>query len=265
MLLLAAFVISAGFLQFPGGEEIGAMSGVAVGAGDTIYVLHRGPKPLMRFSKDGRFEKSWGEGLFKQAHGLRIDREGNVWTTDNILNNLRKFSPQGELLKTIEGGLKSPDDLVFASTGEIVIADAGNGRLVKMSPEGAVLSSWGTKGKEPGQFAAAHALAIDSRDRIYVADRGNNRVQVFTLAGERIAVWSGFGNPFGVIVGKGELLISDGDANRITHLSLDDGKIVNQWGDAGQLQLPHLMAFDSKGTLYVAEVNGKRVQMFRRK
>jgi len=62
-----------------------------------------------------------------------------------------------------------------------------------------------------------------------------------------------------------ELLVSDGDAMRIAHLALDSGKLVSQWGDAGTLQLPHLMAIDPAGTLYVAEVNGRRVQKFHRR
>ena len=45
--------------------------------------------------------KGWGEGTFKVAHGLRIDREDNIWTTDNALHVIRKFSPDGKLLLTL--------------------------------------------------------------------------------------------------------------------------------------------------------------------
>jgi sugar lactone lactonase YvrE len=265
LLAAAAAWMAAGFLAFPQSEDVGAMSAVAVGAHDEIYVLHRGPKPLAAFDAHGRFLRSWGEGLFELPHGLRVAADGTVWTTDNKNNLLRQFSREGKLLRTIDAGLKAPDDLVFASTGEMVVADAGNARLVKLSPEGKVTGAWGRKGKSPGEFAAAHGLAIDARDRIYVADRGNNRVQVFSLSGEQLSAWTGFGNPFGLLVAGVELLVSDGDANRISHLSLDHGKVVAQWGDAETLKLPHLMALDSAGTLYVAEVNGKRVQKFRRR
>ena len=265
MLALAAVFVSAGFLSFPPGEEIGAMSAVAIGRDNRIYVLHRGPKPLMAFRADGKFERSWGEGLFELAHGLRVAPDGSVWTTDNKNNKLRQFSPQGELLRTVEAGFRAPDDLVFASTGEIVVADAGNARLVKLSQRGDVISTWGRKGSGLGEFAAAHGLAIDSRDRIYVADRGNNRVQVFDLAGKALAQWTGFGNPFGLLVVEKSLLVSDGDAHRISHLALDTGKVEAQWGDPQTLLLPHLMAVDSRGRLYVAEVNGKRVQIFKRR
>ncbi len=265
MLFLAAAFVSTGFLALPPGEEIGAMSAVAIGRDDRIYVLHRGPKPVVAFSPDGMFLRSWGAGMFEQAHGLRVAPDGTVWTTDNKNNRLRQFSPEGKLLRTIEAGFLAPDDLVFASTGEIVVADAGNARIVKLSREGSVIASWGRKGKGPGEFSAAHGLAIDKRDRIYVADRGNQRVQVFDFGGKFLAEWTGFGNPFGLLVVGAELLVSDGEGHRITHLSLDTGKIEEQWGDPQIFQLPHLMAVDSRGRLYVAEVNGKRVQIFKRR
>lgn len=265
LLILAAAFVSAGFVPMPPGEEIGAMSAVAIGQGGRVFVLHRGPKPLLALSSDGKFIGSWGEGLFEVPHGLRVAPDGTVWTTDNKNNKLRQFSPDGRLLRTIESDFKAPDDLVFASTGEIVVADAGNARLVKLTPEGKRLASWGAKGDKPGEFAAAHGLAIDARDRIYVADRGNNRVQAFDLSGKHLASWTGFGNPFGLLAVGRELLVSDGDAHRITHLSLSSGQVTAQWGDAQTLQLPHLMALDSKGRLYVAEVNGRRVQIFKRR
>lgn len=266
MLLATAIAYaSLGFLAFPQGEEIGAMSAVAIGKHDEIYVLHRGPKPLMAFDKKGKFIRSWGEGLFEVPHGLRVASDGTIYTTDNKNNLIRQFSPDGQLLRTLDARFKAPDDLVFTSTGEIVVADAGNARIVRLSPEGKFLASWGTKGKAPGEFAAAHGIAIDRKDRIYVADRGNNRVQVFDLAGKLLHVWTHSGNPFGLIVIGSHLLVSDGDANRITHLSLEDGSVAAQWGDGEMLKLPHLMAQDSQGVLYIAEVNGKRVQKFHRR
>lgn len=264
--------VSAGFLVFPSEVELGAMSAVAVGPDDRIYVLHRGDPPLVAFTADGKYVRSWGQGLFKVPHGLRVDRGGNVWTTDNGNHVLRKFSSEGRLLATLgvqgkagsgQEGFRAPDDLVFDSQGNIYVADSGNGRIVKLSPEGMYVSQWGKKGKVSGQFATAHGLAIDAQDRIYVADRGNKRVQVFDSSGKHLADWSGFGNPFGLLIVGDELLASEGDIHKIFHLDRG-GKIVAQWGTPETLKLPHLMAVDSKGTLYVAEVNGQRVQMFRR-
>jgi streptogramin lyase len=264
---------SAGFLKFPADVEVGAMSAVAVDSEDRIYVLHRGEPPLVAFDAQGNFTRAWGQGLFKVPHGLRVDREGYIWTTDNGNHVLRKFNRDGRLLATLgtEGkaaggkeGFRAPDDLVFDSKGNIYVADSGNGRIAKLATDGSFVIEWGKKGKEAGQFATAHGLAIDSQDRIYVADRGNQRVQVFDSQGKHVANWGGFGNPFGLLVVGDELLASEGDIHKIFHLSLADGQITASWGDPQMLLLPHLMAVDSKGTLYVAEVNGKRVQKFTR-
>lgn len=269
---------SAGFLEIPSSVRVDSVSAVEVDSKGRIYVLHRGEPPLLQFDKNGRYIKGWGEGTFKVAHGLRIGPDDSIWTTDNQLHVIRKFSPEGQLLLTlgetgIGGGdethFRSPDDLVFSSKGEIYVADAGNGRVVRLNKDGKFLSQWGTKGPKsqphgPSQFAAAHGIAIDKQDRIFVADRGNKRIQVFSPGGEFIAEWTGFGQPFGALVVGQELLVSDGDAHTISHLSLKDGKLAKQWGGPETLKLPHLMAVDPRGNLYVAEVAGKRIQRFRK-
>ena len=280
VLLTAAAVSSAadpyaseGFLEIPSAVRLGAMSAVEVDAQGRTYILHRGEPPILAFDKKGKMVNAFGDGMFRVAHGLRVDKAGDVWTTDNGRHVIRKYSPKGELLATY--GLeatpgdgktlfRSPDDLVFASNGDIYVADAGNGRVVHLKGDGTYVGEWGKKGKGESEFAAAHGIAIDSANKIYVADRGNNRIQVFSPEGKFLAAWTGFGNPFGALVVGNELLVSDGDANTISHLSLKDGKMTAQWGNAETLKLPHLMAVGPDGRLFVAEVNGNRVQIFRR-
>jgi len=265
----AATYTSTGFIEWPATAKIGALSSVAA-TGTHIYVLHRGEPPILEFDKKGNYVKGFGDGLFKVAHGLRIDSAGAIWTTDNGNHVVRKFSPEGKLLLTLgevdAGGagpdhFRSPDDIVIAKNGDLYIADSGNGRIVHLTAAGKYVSEWGRKGEAPGEFKLCHGLAIDSRDRIYVADRGNNRVQVFDPQGKRLHVWTGFGNPFGLLMSGKELLVSEGEVHKIFHVDAN-GKVVNSWGGPDILKLPHFMAIDSQGVLYVAEVDGKRVQKF---
>src|SRR5262245_34509443 len=100
-LLAADPYTSIGYLKFPPEVEVGAMSAVAIDAEDRIFVLHRGEPPLVAFDKEGKFLRAFGTGMFKVPHGLRVDREGNVWTTDNGNHVLRKFSREGRLLMTL--------------------------------------------------------------------------------------------------------------------------------------------------------------------
>ncbi len=257
---------STGFLKLPASAEAGAMSAVAVDRPHgLIYVLHRGGTPLLQFDAKGKYLAGWGQGLFKVPHGLRVDTAGDIWITDNGLHTVRKFSPAGKLLITISeanGALKAPDDLVISSSGDLYIADTGNGRIVHLTADGKFLSQFGAKGKGPGQFTTAHGLAIDAQDRIYVADRGNNRVEVFSPQGAFLSEWAGFGNPFGLLAWRGEIFVSEGDQHKIIELG-SKGEILSTWGTPELLQLPHLMDYGKDGTLFITEVNGKRVQMFK--
>jgi len=262
--LEAASYTSAGFIEWPAAAKIGALSSVAV-SGSHIYVLHRGEPPILEFDNQGKYLKGFGDGLFKVAHGLRIDSTGAIWTTDNGNHVIRKFSPEGKLLLTLGevnvGGagpdhFRSPDDIVISSKGDLYIADSGNRRIVCLTPAGRYVFEWGS------EFKLCHGLAIDARDHIYVADRGNNRVQVFDSKGKQLHIWQGFGNPYGLLISGKELLVSEGEVHKIFHVD-PNGKVINSWGGSGILQLPHFMAIDSQGVLYVAEVDGKRVQKFR--
>ena len=259
--------VSAGFLQIPASAEVGAMSAVAVDRQHGfIYVLHRGGTPLLQFDAKGKYLNGWGQGLFKVPHGLRVDKAGNLWITDNGAQTGTKFSPSGKVLlplTEVNGKpLRSPDDLVLASNGDLYIADSGNGRIVHTTAEGKFISQFGAKGKGPGQFTLAHGLAIDPQDRIYIADRGNNRVEAFSPAGDFLSEWSGFGNPFCLMAWKGEIFVSEGERHQIIELG-QDGKVIRTWGNPDLLKLPHMMDYGADGTFFVTEVDGKRVQMFK--
>src|SRR4051794_18427458 len=73
-------------LQAPGPDwEIGYPSSVAMDAKGTIYVLQRGEKadPVLVVNRDGQILRSWGKGMYKIPHSIRIDPEGNIWTVDS--------------------------------------------------------------------------------------------------------------------------------------------------------------------------------------
>jgi hypothetical protein len=69
--------------QLPESWSIGDVGGVAVDALDNVYVFHRGVHPMLVFDRDGRFLRSWGEGLFTRPHGLHIAADQTVWCTDD--------------------------------------------------------------------------------------------------------------------------------------------------------------------------------------
>src|SRR5436190_6899597 len=95
------YVAVAEALVLPVDVPKGAYAAVGFDAQGHLYALNRGPKPLMEFDADGKFLRAFGDGLFVRSHGLRIDRDGNLWATDVGGHTVMKISPQGQVLLTL--------------------------------------------------------------------------------------------------------------------------------------------------------------------
>jgi DNA-binding beta-propeller fold protein YncE len=272
------FQVDAAFAELPDSIKLGACSGVAINSHGQIYLFHRGKQPIICLDAGGKFLRSWGDDVIGSAHALRIDRDDNVWVTDIGNHQVLKFSPVGKLLLSLgKAGtagdgvdeFNKPTDIAFGSEGELYVTDGyGNNRVMKFTPNGGFLSQWGEAGNGPGQFNLPHSIVIDRQGRILVGDRENDRVQVFESSGKLLAIWPGFA-PFGLAYDKdGQLFVADGRANRVLQLD-DEGKIVRSWGqegsDPGEFQLPHMLAADVEGNLYIGEIKGERFQKLIRK
>jgi len=206
------------------------------------------------------------------AHRLRIDRDDNVWVTDIGCHRVFKFDPRGKLLLVLGSGtagpgieqFNKPTDVAFVPLAEVYVSNGyGNSRVVKFSPSGAPITSWGKAGKKPGEFRLPHSIVVDRRGRILVGDRENDRVQIFNDEGALLDIWTGIA-PFGLAFDKvGDLYVADGRANTVSRLDAS-GTIRRSWGRKGkapgEFEMPHMLAFDLAGNLLVAEINGMRLQ-----
>jgi DNA-binding beta-propeller fold protein YncE len=267
--------VVADFPQLPKGVRLAGVSGVALDSKGNVFVFHRGEAPILVFEPSGKFVRSFGKGLFKSAHGLRIDRDDNLWTTDNADHVVIKFDHEGKVLMTLgergvagedERHFNKPADVAVAANGDFFVADGyGNSRVAKFDKDGKFLLTWGKKGKGEGQFNLPHAVRIDSKGLVYVGDRENDRVQVFDQQGKFIRQFGGFA-PFGLfITPDDQLFAADGRAHQVHRLT-SEGKILETWGkrgpEPGNFFLPHGIAVGADGAVYVTEIDGKRVQKF---
>lgn len=264
--------------QLPAGVRWGRMTAVDVDASGTVWVLQRSePSKVMAFDPRGRLLRTWGEGVFPEAHGLRVDRDGNVWITERQLHQVMKFSPEGRLLlaigqKGVAGDntsadkLNGPSDLVFAPNGEFFVSDgeSTNARVVKYSKDGTFLKFWGTKGSGPGQLEVPHSIAMDSRGRLYVANRANKRIEVFDQDGGYLSQITSAGTPYGLFMTKDDVLyVVDGtQGNPNEFLTIVDTRTVAILGQIHGLTGPHMVSVNAGGDIYVAEVRGESVKKF---
>ena len=73
----------------------------------------------------------------------------------------------------------------------------------------------GTRGAARGQLDAPHALAMDSKGRLFVADRANNRIQIFDQNGTELDAWRQFSRPSGVYIDKNDVIyVADSESNK---------------------------------------------------
>jgi DNA-binding beta-propeller fold protein YncE len=201
------------------GWALGMVSWVAADPAGLVYLLQRGDKadPVIVLDRDGRMVRSWGRGLYTTPHAIRIDPQGNVWTTDAASSMVYKFSPEGRTLMRIEvggqpepcGAFCSTTDIAFAPDGHLFIADGyRNARILEYSADGKKLGEWGSAGTGPGQFRLPHSIQVDENGVVYVADRENGRIQRFTREGRYVGEWPQYGKTFGLTLQGGAMWLS---------------------------------------------------------
>src|SRR5262249_30274374 len=93
--------VVANWAKLPDGWEFMDCAAVGVDSKDRVYVFNRGEHPMIVFDREGNFIKSWGEGVFKRAHGLHIDKDDNLYCTDDGDHSVRKCTMDGKILLTM--------------------------------------------------------------------------------------------------------------------------------------------------------------------
>ena len=227
------------------GMKWGAAIGIIPDHKGGTWMHFRSEPPIMHFDTAGNITKSFGDGMFVQAHGFCQDRDGNFWAGDSgpFADNpsvagrgfqMFKFSPDGKVLLTLgKAGVSKagqdtfigPTACAIAPNGDVIIADGhwprpktaqqDGDRLVRITTAGTFVKEVGHKGTKPGEFMGAHALAFDAKGRLFVADRSNNRVQIFDKDLNYLDDWRQFGRPSGVSILKDDtLIVSDSESGQ---------------------------------------------------
>jgi sugar lactone lactonase YvrE len=209
---------------------------------------------ILKFDASGTLVKSFGAGTMIFPHGMFVDRDGNVWVTDGQDNRPRrargappnsplppdpptiighqvfKYSPDGKLLMTLgkQGGAREPDyfyqpnAVLVAPSGDIFVseghssAEGSTARVLKFDKTGKFLRSFGKFGKGRDEFDQPHALAMDSKGRLFVGDRGNNRVVVYDQNFTYVTEWTQFSRPSGVAIDRDDTIyVADSESGSV--------------------------------------------------
>ena len=231
--------------------------GMVRGKGDLIYVVSRayeyspGGKGVGVITLDEDYVNKFGtggteDGKFVWPTSIVLDKEENVYVSDEDLQRISIFSKDGEFLsKWGEAGdgdsqLNRPSGMAFDSQDNLFIVDSSNNRVQKFTKDGKYLAKWGQFGSGEGEFNLPWGIDIDKEDNVYVADWRNNRVQKFAPDGQYLMT---IGTP-----GKWT-------PRRPNHQEL-------YLAPDGELSRPADVAVDKDGDIWVTDNRNDRVEVF---
>ena len=183
----------------------------------------------------------------------------------------------------VEGWGKLPDGWRFVEAAGVAVDTRGNVHVfnrgehpvIVFDREGNFLRSWGE-----GLVGRAHGITIGPEDDVWLTDDGNHTIRKFTPEGELLltigdpdkpaTLQSGtpFNRPTHVALSPitGDVFVSDGYGNSRVHKYDPRGRHLFSWGepgtDPGCFNLPHNIATDAEGLVYVADRENHRVQVF---
>jgi len=243
-------------------------------------VFRRADVPIFEFDRAGKLVKQWGQGLFVWPHGIRVDRDGNVWVTDARREGTKggivvKFSPEGKVLMTLTSVVE-PTDVVTDRNGDVYVAESHTdvaspdlvGRISVFDKNGKPLRVIGKTGTGPGEFRTPHAIEFDSKGRLVVADRHNHRIQILTKDGKFVAEYDDFGRTSGLALDRDDVIYTaDSESTERVHPgwqrgirigSLKDGKVTmfippHMTPNSTDGAMGEGIAIDAAGNIYTAE------------
>ena len=239
---IPVFELDPSWPKVPPQYRLGDPSSIAIDANDNAWVLHRprtlkpeqasmAAPPIMIFDPAGNFVRAWGGAGSgydwpQREHGIHIDHKGYVWVGGN--NCAARNLP----------GLQA----------------VGDDQVVKFTQDGRLVLQIGRASQSKGNadtlnlHQPADAWVLPKTNELYVADGyGNHRVAVYDAETGRFKrMWGAFGN-------------KPVDKDQCPPPSL---KAVPDGPGPGQFSIVHAIRVANDGTVYVADRENRRVQMF---
>ncbi|MEW6306658.1 MAG: hypothetical protein AB1705_24595 [Verrucomicrobiota bacterium] len=280
-----------------GPGEFRSPIGIAISRQDEIFIAEFNANRVQKFDSSGKFLAQFP--VVDHPGGIAVGKDGRLYVTSMLHPAVYVYDSYGN--KLLEWGklgtgdceFDQPGGLAIGPDGTLYVADQGNHRVQRFTLDGGFLECWGGHGREPGRFGGGdkprsrfggpHFLAFDRQGNVYTTESHDGRIQKLTADGKPLLAWGdnsdgpgGFGGrpksvrnpllgPIGVCVdSRGRVWV--GATNNRIQLFTTEGKYLLGFGgegeQPGQFRLPHAMAMDSKGFVYVVDASNQRIQKF---
>lgn len=229
---------------------------------------------------------------FSDPFGVAVAKDGTIYVADaGESNRIRKISPDGNVT-TLAGGsegftdgvgpaasFNTPSALAVGPDGSLFVADTGNNRIRKITPEGQVstVAGDGTAGYVDGpaakaQFNGPIGLAVSEGGDIYVADTYNDVIRMITTEGQVTTIAGAgapgyadgeqkaarFDTPCGIVIVNNTLIVADTGNDLLRRVSAE-GSVTTLPVSGQDLSSPIGLAVSHDNYLYVTELDRSRV------
>ncbi len=186
-------------------------SDIAQDQNGSLYILDTGNYLIKKFSRDGRFIKSFGgqgqgPGELNHPTSINIDNDGNIVVSDQGNNRFEVMSPDGRYIESYSLQDIRPGIFRFNSIGQIVMAASGIGGGVIVlggdeeeeetsNPLFRVFETSGEMKNKIGEMidigdGISNSMinnlyyCLDEKDNIYLTYRSVNRIEKHSPSGE---------------------------------------------------------------------------------
>lgn len=175
--------------------------------------------------------------------------------------------------------------IAIDSRDRVFVFNRGEHPVMVFQRDGSFVTSWGE-----GVFARPHGITIGPDDMVYCTDDLDHTVRKFTPDGQLLLTLGTSGKPSNTgatsidyrtirqagepfyfptnvaLSADGEIFVTDGYGNARVHKFSPEGRLLLSWGEPGsgpgQFHVPHGIAIDREGTVFVADRENSRIQLF---
>lgn len=275
-----------------GTGQISQPSGIALDPSENIWVADLLNCRVVKFNRAKEVVTTIGGGFegcnppadsvpLKLPYDVVVDSAGAVYVSESADNGhtIKKFSSTGDLLLTIgsfgsgDGQFNRPASMAFDRDGNLLVVDALNRRVQKVTPSGAFVSKFDTQVVGETTPSEPVGIGVLSNGDIVVSDGAVDAVKVFSSSGEfkRKFGSTGLGDgqffsPTGIGIDAADnIIVTDDYKESVQQFNREGTFLANIGGRGngfGQFIRPYDVAIDKGGTVFITEGNNDRVEIF---
>jgi outer membrane protein assembly factor BamB len=247
---------------------------MAVDALGDLLIADAGNGRVARFSSSGdpigAFDgAASADSRLEAPTGVAVDPGRQVYVATG--NRLLAFDPSGGFVRSWREADGTPFsglvDVAAHRDGRIFALDAGNGRVIRIEPDGQA-TAWGSPGDGDGQLRGPTGLAVNAGS-VVVSDTGHARIVEFDVEGTLlrslpVPEWAGLiGDAADVAINDGGTIWASSPATNSIVVYRPDGTVAGSLapGDPDQLDRPSGLALRPGGALFVSNLGSNRITL----